>query len=166
MGCDIHAYIEYKHWGDKWWPFANLDIDRDYQLFGLMAGVRRSDIDPVAQPRGVPSDASWKVNDENELFVSDDPSGGREKPYVSKADAARWLNQGISQQGHSESYITDPDWHTHSWLTIPELRQVIKRYEDGCEQDAPNEVRATLASMLMLCGEDEENARLVFWFDN
>jgi hypothetical protein len=61
MGCDIHGYIEIKIDG-QWVTYSRLEIDRDYDLFGKIAGVRRGDIEPVALPRGIPSDVAAVVN--------------------------------------------------------------------------------------------------------
>jgi len=68
MGCDIHAFLEikmckdWKREGDweppKWYLFSELDICRNYTLFGKMAGVRNDEVEPIAEPRGLPDDLS------------------------------------------------------------------------------------------------------------
>lgn len=63
MGSDIHAYIDKKH-GHYWENFCQLELDRDYKLFGALAGVRGCDIDPVVLPRGMPLHASFTTFDE------------------------------------------------------------------------------------------------------
>lgn len=55
MGCDIHAMVERKT-RDGWEFVAAVHIPRWYRLFGAMAGVRDSDVTPVARPRGLPTD--------------------------------------------------------------------------------------------------------------
>lgn len=57
MGCDIHAHVEIRYQG-KWEHYAIPNIDRWYDLFGIMAGVRREDVTPIVPPKGVPSDMS------------------------------------------------------------------------------------------------------------
>lgn len=57
MGCDIHAHIEIRYNG-KWEHYAIPHIKRRYELFGIMAGVRRDDITPIVQPKGVPHNMS------------------------------------------------------------------------------------------------------------
>ncbi len=57
MGCDIHLHIEVKLNG-KWEHYAAPYINRWYRLFGAMAGVRNKDEEPIAAPKGFPSDAS------------------------------------------------------------------------------------------------------------
>lgn len=75
MGTDIHLYIEHYNKESKRWDslsfykkssegeFLPVDIydGRDYDLFGLLAGVR-SIIDPFVFPRGVPDDMSCEVS--------------------------------------------------------------------------------------------------------
>lgn len=57
MGCDIHLVLEIKIGGV--WKFGGiLDMDRHYQIFGRMASCGRSiDTEPIAENRGLPSDA-------------------------------------------------------------------------------------------------------------
>lgn len=50
MGCDIHAWIVK---GNK--VVKELDIDRNYTLFGVLAGVR-ADIEPIVPRRGWPKE--------------------------------------------------------------------------------------------------------------
>lgn len=71
-----------------------LDIDRNYDLFGMLADVRNGrgfagcetgdGFEPIADPRGLPKDVSDPV----------------------KAESDRW----------------DSDGHSHSWLTLAELQ--------------------------------------------
>src|SRR4051812_35325061 len=61
MGCDIHAVIEQREvigQGYSWWKNrGETDIDRNYELFAVLAGVRNNhNIVPIAEPRGLPED--------------------------------------------------------------------------------------------------------------
>lgn len=75
MGCDIHTAVEVKR-GSTWvdvneWVYEEdedyLDIknelisSRNYKLFGLLAGVRSDEPNPLAQGRGLPEDVTAKV---------------------------------------------------------------------------------------------------------
>ena len=59
MGTDIHAAIE--RWISKgkeparWRFYSALELGRNYDLFAILAGVRRSH-EPIAEPRGLPTD--------------------------------------------------------------------------------------------------------------
>jgi hypothetical protein len=63
MGCDIHAFFEVKV-GGNWMFYSPVKIARHYKLFSRLADVRNElpgheeYVLPVAQPRGVPADAS------------------------------------------------------------------------------------------------------------
>lgn len=56
MGCDIHLHVELKI-GDQWHHYNHPRVPRDYNLFGLMAGVR-GEGPPVVTRRGLPEDIS------------------------------------------------------------------------------------------------------------
>lgn len=81
MGCDIHTFVERKV-GDAYEYIDGIEpFDwRDYGMYGFLAGVRNySDITPIAEQRGVPSDASKEV----------------------KAQVFNW-----SSDGHSHSWLS------------------------------------------------------------
>lgn len=53
MGCDIHAHFEIKI-NSRWEHYSSLNIERNYELFGYIAGVR-GDNKPVVEPKGLPN---------------------------------------------------------------------------------------------------------------
>lgn len=93
MGCDIHAFAEVKTNG-KWKFNKSINIDRNYDLFSILANVRNGygfagvktgeGFVPISEPKGVPCDASSK--------------------YLTKC--LEW----------------DGDGHSHSWLTLKEIK--------------------------------------------
>lgn len=56
MGCDIHLHIEIKIAG-QWHHYACPKIDRNYELFSIMADVR-GNLPAISEPKGLPEDAS------------------------------------------------------------------------------------------------------------
>jgi hypothetical protein len=56
MGCDVHIHQEVKING-QWEHYRETRLPRDYAVFGKMAGVRGSET-PIAEPRGIPEDAT------------------------------------------------------------------------------------------------------------
>lgn len=91
MGADIHGpFIEYRAYkadsrnGEIWYPVATMNGDRNYRLFGLLAGVRGPD--PLFEPRGMPPAPGWDVV----AHV-----GGRDK-------SGAWLDDYC----HSRSWLT------------------------------------------------------------
>lgn len=190
MGCDIHAYIEYKphdYPDTPWQFFAAPCLLRDYKMFTRMAGVRGEQSLAVALPRGLPEDASYYVLTENRIGLDAD----------SNLDRVRSWGVKIYVDKEGTPYAADhPDWHSHSWLTLEEFKDAIeKAYAAVCEEleqakakakhlsDSPlttaeieyyklperqcyaRNYRATAAAMQSL-KDSGCDVRLVFWFDN
>jgi len=64
MGCDIHGVFQTKDDDGKWTDVPHcLRFQRDYTLFGVLAGVRHypEDVAPVAEGRGYPD--GFEVDD-------------------------------------------------------------------------------------------------------
>lgn len=162
MGCDIHGYIEYEDWTDNDGKvhrscFGENLGTRDYSMFGLLAGVRRGSA--IFEPRGIPENISFAVKNSFYKFVVDGEAS--RDGYVSKATAQEWIDSGWSKYV-DDKWITDPDWHTPSWLTAKEYEQVLRaREEDKDYGNVDQEWYAILAAMKSL-----KNARFVFWFDD
>lgn len=60
MGCDVHAYVEIKVDG-KWELYNQPRLNRNYDLFERMAGVRGDIRNAIDDPRGLPGDVSKVV---------------------------------------------------------------------------------------------------------
>lgn len=71
MGCDIHLIVEKRikgEWGraealvekkHEWSsPYEEWYTERNYSVFGALAGVREHEVVPIAEPRGIPSDCT------------------------------------------------------------------------------------------------------------
>lgn len=76
MGCDIHAFIEYKHKCDSigWTVLSEspFSLFRNYQMFGFMAGVR-GDVTLFTQ-RGLPAGVDKTIPHEMEKDNNHSPS--------------------------------------------------------------------------------------------
>lgn len=165
MGCDIHAYVEYKNKesGSQWSSFGDrINPGRNYHLFGMLADVRNyEEVTPVASGRGMPDDAAWGTKVDNEIRISDHDGDGcctlDQAMHYSKAYECRIV---LDDNGKPRA-VTHPDWHSHSWCTPDELELVLRKLGDTYDV----EYRALLAAMRSL--ENDGNiVRLVFWFDN
>ena len=203
MGCDIHLYIEYKSkdgYDPAWQGFGgNINPGRNYAMFALMADVRNCYSDgklPVlVERRGMPDDAGYTATDDNRIYISETKS----EDYVSMETAKRWVNSGsskfINDKDGNPTWVTQPDWHSHSWLTTSEFESVLNKYleletgwhkerveehnkmvkEDNIQPDSwayvpPSindepEYQVVLASLKRF-EELGYDARVVFWFDN
>ena len=153
MGCDIHVFTEKRndlgHWetNDEWetdneyadgvWTSNDKDVWRNYQLFGLMAGVRRA-IRGSFEERGLPDDASEAVRNSSNSWDVD---------------------------GHTHSYLT-LDEMMEKVIEIKNKYILgdsnLEAYDAARSLDAdiinalftPDEIT------------NSENYRLIFWFDN
>lgn len=71
MATDIWIHVEYKSRKTGKWTYAyEADGDRNYKLFGILAGTR-GDCRPLYDPRGLPSDISDKAKKEYEDWGAD-----------------------------------------------------------------------------------------------
>lgn len=109
MGCDIHGWIEYNKYG-RWRPLVNIEMffDRDYDLFGLLFGVRNyGNFKPVAEDRGLPEDISdvvksehdkWGLDAHSESWIGWEEIGSINKDMVSEEADSR-IHEYIMENG-------------------------------------------------------------------
>jgi hypothetical protein len=137
MGCDIHCYCEIELEG-QWHLYDQIKIERDYELFGAMAGVRRPE-EMMFKVKGLPPDCSKVVRLESIRRGDDIHSHS----WLSLKEIAKVLERfprtGVAC---NDNYLFG-----HSYVYISE------RLEIG-ELD-PTEFPSYV-----------EDVRWVFWFDN
>lgn len=174
MGADIHMYVEYaskkpgyfeETQGKRYWrPFGGrTNPGRDYWLFTLLADVRGSGA--LIEPRGMPDDAGWYAADDNQLYITETEGDD----YVTMEEAQRYVSYGskfINGHDGKPVWVTNPDWHSHSWLTVDELQQVFDAYNKKHGELVGLEYRAMLDAMRTLENGGNNDVRVVFWFDN
>ena len=114
------------------------DGGRNYDWFSILADVRNGfgfagistgdGFDVIAQPKGLPNDLSIEclkffcnpVTSDPELEDEEDDEG---RYYVSEDSANKWVNDYGCKfvEIDGEKYVSDPDYHSDSYLTIDEL---------------------------------------------
>jgi len=169
MGCNIHAYIEYreptqKHWSNFGEQFR---LDRWYGMFAKLADVRNrlGEMKPISKPKGLPNDLGWKTKYGNLLYMESDKECDCDNTgYCSKSDAENWVKHGSSEI-IDEHWVTHPDWHSHSWLTTKELEEAFSDELLEFDEKKSPDYGATLNVMKYFESIGYET-RLVFWFDN
>lgn len=132
MGCDIHAYIEYRPKGEnRWSDFGGrINPGRNYLMFEAMAGVRGEESKAIVPPRGQPKDLAWASEWDAFLQISEDGKGDHECTLES---AKRWHGEIINDSDGKPEKTPHPDWHSHSWLSAAELGSAIDNaYSDHC----------------------------------
>ena len=148
MGCDIHAYLEAVHTDDKGqrsgWCFAELTIDRDYALFGMLANVRW--VNPLGfQPKGMPPrgelshtvlDAYYeRVDDEKAKQPTNQCDECEREKYITREAAMKYGRKILIGETREDGYKYDDltpgcDWHSASYLNLEELMVVRNNYKN------------------------------------
>lgn len=146
MGCDIHMFIEVRNEDGTWFSDGEeLDLGRNYDMFGVAAGVRN----PLISRRLNGVERAWM----------------RIKGYT--LGISKGLPEDLSKQISKE--WEEHGEHTPSWCTIDEAQFWVNYYEDYCNkyqdecyshdwQEVIDEARK-----LEVNGDE---VRLVFWFDS
>ncbi len=171
MGCDIHAYVEYSTNGTHWFDLIENGGNRNYRMFAIMAGVRDYDGIKLFDAKGMPEGpVSYAVEKDHWLRIvpENHPEWADSDGWTSKGSAESWVADGYSTPVFKDDVlerVTNPDHHSHSWLSSDELEQCIERYKELFDGKAPTEWVAILASMKAIEGNGDK-ARLIFWFDN
>jgi hypothetical protein len=178
MGCDIHGFVEvrdvrpetlsqYSNGYNPTWEViisAGDFLGRNYNLFGVLAGVRWYDSswdwEPIAMLRGLPDDSNWRIKDDNRYY---DKNEGKFIPnpdmhsqtwmLLSEIEAFDW-NKKI------ETAIWNPEFRNDETVE-PIIKKQVSLY-DYC--DDFKTIRALMETLVSIYGD--ENVRLVIWFDN
>jgi hypothetical protein len=174
MGCDIHTYIEYAELnpqgGESYWKnFTRDGGSRDYEMFGVLAGVRVEEA-KLFDPKGMPAGPlGYQTSHDYWVQVAPEahPEWADGDGWASLERATQWVDNGSSIGETDKSgrlhRVTGPDWHSHSWLTADELSQVLDHYLKlpvtyWPNREIPAEWVASLAAMRAFI--DGWNARL------
>ena len=182
IGADIHIHCEYKDeigwhncdnhvWNDitNEYEFEDLYWGRNYDLFGILAGVRSSEYPQIDEPRGLPKDMSAKTKEYADEWEGDAHSHS----YITMRELLKWR-----------------DKYTRKWRKLKKKYGVVKcsdSYYGDYIIDDNDEVTFKeehhmldyLISLLKLkmdnyfyCYEEEDfynkgdDFRIVFWFDS
>lgn len=185
MGCDIHLIIEqrkkvtpYTNSQHCWYNvgFSGEFSSRIYGMFVRMAKVRDYygyKYKVQFKPRGLPDDMNYRSAESFYLYVTDNEVAVNwGERYCLKEMAEKWVKQGYSEWvDENHTIVTDPDLHSHSWLTTQELRQCFDdcfKQEDGTY--IPKSDYVEWLGLVSLCEGIESDGihecRVVFAFDN
>lgn len=151
MGCDIHAHVELRYHG-KWEHYAIPHIDRWYDLFGIMAGVR-GEVAPIVEPKGVPDDMSVITRLDWEWWDGD-------------VHTASWFNEDeidkLKEWLKAQKVIADTKEEKYAWNQFYLESGVLNgTYMFG---NGLTSFRKYHDTDYIPKGADA--VRLVFWFDN
>lgn len=140
MGCDIHFHTEVKINGN-WEHYGSPAMPRKYSLFAKLADVRNRDNchQPIAEPRGLPEDAT----------------------FLTRFDADRW-----DVDGHSHSWISAEEIaEVEDWLAS-ELGDDLWKLETKYWGYFFGNSWGGFYKYPKERPKGVEDVRFVFWFDN
>jgi hypothetical protein len=173
MGTDVHTFLEYSHDGKQWELFTErqkvkniLDgidyepdefghwcLGRDYEFFGIIAGVRgftqRFRVDGLTRAR-------WAIDGAGHITIG--------KPKGLPVDLSRAV-RGLPEVKH----LSDPTsgWHHPSWGTLQELRGWVRVYKHYYHQQAsPGALWRLLIHTMERLEKKGTKTRIVFFFDS
>lgn len=171
MGCDIHMHVEYKIGKGKWTAHDKHVVEdggfvrsvsatgRNYDLFGLLAGVRRNSYSDV-EPKGLPKDVSAIILQASDLW----DGSGHSHSYMLLEEFEDCINR---YNATNEEYKIQPTDRTDMFYDYgidyetrpPSFSTIIS----ACNKQAEE-----LKADYILLGEEEPDVkhRIVFWFDN
>ncbi len=99
---------------------------------GCDSGITRGK--PSFEEKGIPKDISWRIADEYTFYVVENEDDVDDRSCT-RSQADSWLASSSSEVW--EHYIngnilrvTNPDWHTGSWLDIDEVKTLTKRFRE------------------------------------
>lgn len=187
MGCDINIYLEHKV-NEKWELSDKLiSNNRNYLLFGLLAGVRNDKVIPLSLPRGFPENSSAGLLKKWEIWRDD----GHTPSYFLLSELLKFKEQNSILTGYVniEDYRIFlkkgvPDcWYNSLWntkiISNQEMNRIISLlsfiendqyyteiiWEQPNKNISPEFWEESLNEMKKI-DSNPENVRCVFWFDN
>ncbi len=160
---------------EYWRTFGgHINPGRNYAMFGMLSKGVRSDFDKGMEPKGkLPyDDMGYHAADDAYMYiVKEGDKPGDNEVSLERAQqwaSGRWAETIIYRNG-VPSYVSHPDWHSHSWLTTEEYEKALKNYQDLSKEISWGEAieyKALLSAMKELESTGDYVARIVFWFDN
>jgi hypothetical protein len=125
MGCDIHPgmfLVRETKWQTTWVDFAAVPHgDRNYQFFGLLAGVRDRDVKMIDEPRGLPG---WWPKEEDyraELF----------NKVLSREHSTSWVTLAELKKAEVNEFNGE---HVQAWIDLAEVYQKYDYWKPTDEQ--------------------------------
>lgn len=142
MGCDIHLYIEIKIDG-QWYTYNHPHINRYYDLFAIMAGVRNyKEVQPIVEPRGIPDDVSLVCGLDYKHWYEDAHSAS----YLT-CEEMGILHEWYNKNAPDNTYPNHWKYYNTFGFLFGNSIEHLHKYP----QDYPDFV---------------QDVRVVFWFDN
>jgi hypothetical protein len=154
-----------------WRHFLRLgDLAAAPVLHTLLGGaeVAAIPLEDRLAPKGLPADVDARTLDEDAFTVDDEWAHSDvgdildDMRICSTAEAERWLAAGESRWIRPGFKITDPETHSHSWMTPEELEAFILT----CERHNAEYVHLLrgISACMNALAHDGFDSRIVYWF--
>lgn len=175
MGCDIHLLIEYRkenYFYQNNEPYWNnfgqrYYCRRDYGMFGMLCKGVRTEFDNSFEPRGMPANIGDDTRSEFYWYITEEPNDKAKETTLKKAK--QWEKEGCSTiiyHNEKPTWVTDPDSHSHSWLTANEFSKAVEQLKEARKEVSISDDYILIETVLKKLVELGYDARIVFWFDN
>lgn len=149
--------------------------DRHYGLFGILAGVRMSDVPRISDPKGIPKDTSPEIRYQVKRYGDD----GHSHSYLSLHDLKDFdwdqtINDTaqLTKSRYDKIIANDPDdiLHLGEWKESFGLNEPVAKadYRITLREICQDFLDKTLSRMegLKDNSQNDHDIRIVFWFDN
>ena len=180
MGCDIHVHCEYRKDGiwyncdnfewdqeTKQYTFQSIYWGRNYDLFGILAGIRSRDFEMIDAPRGLPNDMSLKTKEMAEA----DMDWTHSHSWLTLKELLKWKEKQerkwkklkkkyeVEHDNYEGDFIVDCNGEVTFKYEKKMLNYLIRRMKDKMD----NHIFCFEEEDYYLSGDD---FRIIFWFDN
>lgn len=183
MGCDIWLHCEYKKngawhncdnfiWNDKEekYEWEQLYWGRNYDLFGILAGVRSREFPMIDNPRGIPDD----ISDKTKELYEDDKEYTHSHSYITMRELLKWKEEQTRKWKKLKKrykVISDPDDWYGDYIVVEDANTVVYKQEHHMLDYLLQLLKIKMDNYLY-CFEDDDyynkgdDFRIVFWFDS
>ena len=149
---------------------------RNYELFGILAGVRDRNNDSIDDPRGLPEDVSEVTKKESDRWDED----GHSHSWVTLKELKEYqgLHPVVKRSGYispeAARLLDEGEETPDTWCQATSLTTWVKReWEEGYDTLKPiiDAMDKRVREEFWVWGDEpkpelDEKIRIVFWFDN
>ena len=179
-GCDISVHCEYRkngvwhncdnfEWNQKTgeYEFASIYWHRNYNLFGVLAGVRSHDFDTISAPKGLPDDMALKTKQ----MADADMDWMHSHSYLTMRELLKWREkQKRKWKKLKKKHKVEHDPYEGDFILENEC-EVTFKYEKSILDLLIRKMKDKMDDHIFCFDKDDyytkgDDFRIVFWFDN
>ena len=180
IGCDITLHCECRRdgvwhncdnfeWNEKTktYEFVSIYSWRNYDLFGILAGVRSNEFDSIDDPRGLPKDISLKTKE----MADEWKDSGHSYSWLTLRELLAWkFKQKKKWKKYKKHYEVVHSTTDGTYLVDNEGNMVYKRDHKMLDR-LIRLMKDKMDDHIFCFDEDDywmkgDDFRIVFWFDS